>query len=94
MKVVCLFFLLLLFAVPLAQAGEIHGRVLDQDGGAVPTARVVVESEDGQFHREVRAKARGFYQIEGWGEGIYSITVSGPSGHPYRFPEPVPPRSV
>ncbi|MCH7979342.1 MAG: hypothetical protein IH935_10250 [Acidobacteria bacterium] len=34
MKVVCLFFLLLFMALPLAQAGEIYGRVLHQDGDA------------------------------------------------------------
>jgi len=32
----CVFvFLLLFMALSLAQAGEIHGRVLNQDGGAV-----------------------------------------------------------
>ena len=82
MKVVCLFFLLLFIALPLAQAGEIHGRVLNQDGDAVPAARVTVEREDGQFHHEVRAEAGGVYQIEGLGQGIYSVTVSGPSGRP------------
>ena len=57
MKVVCMFFLLLLLALPPAQAGEIHGRVLYQQGGAVPAARVAVEREDGQFRREVRARS-------------------------------------
>ncbi|MCZ6490463.1 MAG: carboxypeptidase-like regulatory domain-containing protein, partial [Acidobacteria bacterium] len=75
-------FLLLFMALSLAQAGEIHGRVLNQDGDAVPAARVTVEREDGQFHHEVRAEAGGVYQIEGLGQGIYSITVSGPSGRP------------
>ena len=49
-------FLLLFIALPPAQAGEIHGRVLNQDGGAVPAARVTVESEDGRFYRDVRAR--------------------------------------
>ncbi len=49
MKVVCFVFLLLLFAVPLAQAGEIHGRVLNQNGGAVT----------GSFHRFAGLESQG-----------------------------------
>lgn len=82
MKVVCLFFLFFFFALPPVQAGEIHGRVLNQEDGAVSTARVVVEREDGQFHHEVRTRTGGIYQIQGLGQGIYSITVTAPSGQP------------
>ena len=66
----------------MAQAGEIRGRVLNQQGVAVPAARVSVEREDGQFRRQARTKSDGFYQIQGLGQRIYSITVSGPSGRP------------
>ena len=82
MKVVCLLFLFLFFALPPARAGEIHGRILNQEGGAVSTARVAVEREDGQFHQEVRTRTGGIYQIQGLGQGIYSITVTDPSGRP------------
>ena len=82
MKVVCLLFLFFFFALSPVQAGEIHGRVLNQEDGAVSMARVVVEREDGQFHHEVRTRTGGIYQIQGLGQGIYSITVTAPSGQP------------
>ena len=63
-----------------AQAGEIRGRVLTTQGVPVADARVSVEKEETQFHREALTKSDGSYSISELQDGVYSVSVTGPGG--------------
>jgi Carboxypeptidase regulatory-like domain len=74
-------FLALLFAPLVSHAqglGSIAGRVLDPNGAAIASARVVILQEGTGFSRTATADADGLYVIPSLEPATYSISVDAP----------------
>src|SRR3989304_6049768 len=71
---------LLLFGFATAQAGEIHGRVMNAQGVPVPGVRVLAEKDRGTLRQEVLTSSEGTYELKELEQGVYSLTVTAPAG--------------
>lgn len=70
---------LLSAAVPAAaQTGELHGRVIDPQGGAVGGATVEVVLEAGALRRRTETDRQGRFRLLELPSGVYSVTVGAP----------------
>ena len=70
----------LFFSLAGAEAAEIQGRVLDAQGTAVRGAKVTAAHESGRPHAEATTGADGTFLLSIGEPGIYTLTVSVPSG--------------
>jgi len=71
---------LLLFGFATAQAGEIHGRVMNAQGVPVPGVRVLAEKDRGALRQEVLTSSEGTYELKELEQGVYSLTATAPTG--------------
>ncbi|MBI4443049.1 MAG: TonB-dependent receptor [Acidobacteria bacterium] len=71
---------LFLFGFTSAQAGEIHGRVMNAQGMPVPGVRVLAEKDRGTLRQEVLTSSEGTYHLKELEQGVYSLTVTAPAG--------------
>ena len=55
---------------------EIRGRVVNEEGQALPQARVLLVNESVNLRREAIPDAQGFYQFSELEEGIYRLEAS------------------
>lgn len=65
-------------AHPLAaQQGTagLHGRVIDQQGAALPAVAIVVRHQDSGLFREVTSGADGSFLLSGMTPGVYEVTA-------------------
>src|SRR5580704_15321004 len=81
--------MVLLFALTaggrlLAQTGNgsIHGTVVDQTGGAVPSATVTAVTADGQ-KTSGTASREGAYDVRGLAPGVYTVQANVTGFAPY-----------
>ncbi|HEX6740106.1 MAG TPA: TonB-dependent receptor [Vicinamibacteria bacterium] len=56
-------------------ASEIRGRVVDEQGGSVPGAAIVLTNQETGMYRQVTAGADGTYFVTGLTPGTYEITA-------------------
>ncbi|MBI3894736.1 MAG: TonB-dependent receptor, partial [Acidobacteria bacterium] len=65
----------------LAEAGEIRGWVLSTEGRPIANAEILTKKLEGQVRQAVWTQPDGHYVVRDLGEGVYSLTVTGPGGH-------------
>lgn len=70
----------LFFSLAGAEAAEIQGRVLDAQRTAVRGAKVTAAHESGRPHAEATTGADGTFLLSVGASGVYTLTVSLPSG--------------
>src|SRR5260370_26093503 len=62
-------------AAAQAPSGALTGTVLDQSGGVIPGATVVLKSEDSGSIRRTESNKEGFFTIVAVPAGTYPVTV-------------------
>jgi hypothetical protein len=62
-------------AVAQAPSGTLTGTVLDQSGGVIPDANVVLKSEDSGAIRRTASNKEGFFTIVAIPAGTYTVTI-------------------
>ncbi len=67
-----------------AGTGSIQGRVVDEKGGAVPSAKVTVRNVDTNLSRGLETDAQGEYRAVLLQPGQYEVTVQAPGLAPLR----------
>jgi hypothetical protein len=56
--------------------GSLRGTVQDPTGARIPSAKIVVQSEDSSMRREAASEDRGEFRLDDLAPGAYRITVS------------------
>jgi len=65
-------------------AGNITGRVLDQQGAAVPGATVSARNPQTGFSRSDVSDAEGLYRLNALPVGLYEVNAELPGSRPFR----------
>ena len=74
--------LIIFFYGAAVHAADVRGKVLNPEGAPVASAKVVATKSAGGNAVETSTAADGMFTLQGLGDGLYTITVSMPSGQP------------